>query len=138
KPYCGLVVDTNNFDAEFLSEVASLMEGSGAIDGVAINGENFQALRLLRNKVEGSFDCVYIYPPYNTDAGPINYKNGYSSSSWVSLLKDRVSLSKPLMKEGAINCVTIDDYQVNELSMILDDELGGDAHLGTAVIRNNP
>lgn len=138
KPYCGLVVDTNNFDEEFLSEVASLMEGSGAIDGVAVNGENFQALRLLRNKVEGSFDCVYIDPPYNTDAGPINYKNGYRSSSWVSLLKDRVSLSKPLMKEGAINCVTIDDYQVNELSMILDDELGGDAHLGTAVIRNNP
>ncbi|WP_417330610.1 DNA methyltransferase [Halomonas cupida] len=138
KPYCGLVVDTNNFDAEFLSEVICLMEGSGAIDGVAINGENFQALRLLRNKVERSFDCVYIDPPYNTDAGPINYKNGYRSSSWVSLLKDRVSLSKPLMKEDAINCVTIDDYQVNELSMILDNEIGGDAHLGTAVIRNNP
>ena len=42
------------------------------------------------------------------------------------------------MKEDAINCVTIDDYQVNELSMVLDSVYGGDAHLGTAVIRNNP
>ncbi|MGP9674630.1 MULTISPECIES: site-specific DNA-methyltransferase [unclassified Halomonas] len=139
KKYCHLMVDTNNFDFQFFYDISSLLESPGSnLDGLVVNGENYQALQAFKNKFEGEFDSVYIDPPYNTDAGPINYKNGYRNSSWVSLLQDRLFVSKTLMKEDAINCVTIDDYQVNELSMVLDSVYGGDAHLGTAVIRNNP
>ena len=134
-----LVVDTQYFDAAF---TARLLEAVGDVDeqtdGVLIQSENFQALTLIRARYRERVDCVYIDPPYNTNAGPIDYKNGYRSSSWMSLVGNRLGFARQLLGDSGVLCVTIDDYQLHELASLLDQEFGRDKCLGTTVIRNNP
>ena len=134
-----LVVDTRHFDSGFTER---LLEAIGDVDeqtdGVLFHSENFQSLAIMRSRYRGQVDCVYIDPPYNTDAGPIDYKNGYRSSSWMSLIANRLGLARQLLSDDGVLCVTIDDYQVHELASLIEQEFGRDKYLGTAAIRNNP
>lgn len=139
KAHSMLIVDTRHFSPTF---TARLVEAMGdldeQIDGLLIHSENFQALSLLQARFRGATKCIYIDPPYNTDAGPIDYKNGYRSSSWLSMIAERLTLSRQLLSDDGVLCITIDDYQVHELANLLNNEFGRDNQLGTAVIRNNP
>lgn len=136
-PY--LMVDTSLFLPAFK---ASLLNQIGDLDartnGVLVHSENFQAINLLTPKYTGDIDCIYIDPPYNTDASPIAYKNGFRSSSWVSMVYDRLKNSKSLIKNDGMLCATIDDFQYRELSFISEEIFGSDSILGTTTIRNNP
>lgn len=134
-----LPVDTAYFDEDFKAQLVGSFENlDEELDGLLVNSENFQALNLLQARYQGQIKSIYIDPPYNTDAGPIMYKNGYRSSSWMSLIDNRLGLTKQLMQDDDIICVTIDDYQVHELAGLLDQHFGKENQMGTAVIRINP
>jgi adenine-specific DNA-methyltransferase len=134
-----LIVDTKYFSAQFTERLlGALAEVHDLIDGLLIHGDNFQALALMGSRYRGRVKCIYIDPPYNTDAGPIDYKNGYRVSSWLSMIDSRLGLSRQLLSDEGVLCVTIDDYQAHELANLLDQEFGREHQLGTAVIRNNP
>ena len=134
-----LMIDTRHFDGNF---TARLLEALGDIDdktdGTLFHSENFQALNLMQAGVKNTIRCFYLDPPYNTDAGPIDYKNGYRDSSWITLLHNRLGLLHSLLTSDGVLCITIDDYQVHELAYLLNDLFGKENLLGTAVIRNNP
>jgi adenine-specific DNA-methyltransferase len=133
------MVDTALFPAEFKAELLQqLSDLEENVDGVVVQGDNFHALNLLSEQYKSTVQCIYIDPPYNTDAGPINYKNEYRSSSWASLLDSRLSASKGFLAPAGVLCATIDDYQVNELAYVLNGIFGQSNRLGTSVIRNNP
>ena len=139
KAHPTLVVDTRHFGTDFASQ---LLEAVGDVeektDGVLFHSENFQALSMMHARYSDRVDCVYIDPPYNTDAGPIDYKNGYRNSSWMSLIANRLGLARQLLSDDGVLCVTIDDYQVHKLASLIEQEFGRDKYLGTAAIRNNP
>ena len=139
KSHPTLAIDTRHFEPNF---VERLLESLGDIDqntdGLLVHSENFQALTLMEARYRGEIKCIYIDPPYNTDAGPIDYKNGYRSSSWMSMIQDRLSVSRRFLSDDGVLCATIDDYQVHELAGLLDQEFGRENQLGTAVIRINP
>jgi len=123
EPY--LVLDTKFFDETFkdrlLSEFDNLDEQT---DGLLINSENFQALGLMQEKYQEKVDVTYIDPPYNTDATPILYKNEYRESSWLSLIYDRILLSRSLFdkNDGALS-VAIDDTEIDVLKRLLKQTL---------------
>jgi len=102
-----------------------------------VHGENFQALGLLQARYRGKIPCIYIDPPYNTDASAIDYKNGYKASSWMSLLHDRLASGKPLLRDDGVLIAAIDDEQQRELSFLLSDVFQGRL-LGTICVRSNP
>lgn len=134
-----LPLDTKFFAHEFVDKLlATVDDVDSELDGGCIRSENFQALRLVHDYFREQLRCIYIDPPYNTDAGPILYKNGYRSSSFTSLLADRLGAAKLLLSDDGIICVTIDDYQVHELAYLLDKFFTRENQLGVAVIRNNP
>ena len=134
-----LVVDTRHFDMGFTSRlVEAIGDMDKQTDGVLFHSENFQALAMMHASNRKKVKCIYIDPPYNTDAGPIDYKNGYRSSSWMSLIANRLGLARQLLSDDGVLCVTIDDYQVHELASLIEQEFGRDKYLGTAAIRNNP
>lgn len=134
-----LVVDTKFFGKDFKAKLlASFDNLDEQIDGLLVNSENFQALNLLGERYCGQVKSIYIDPPYNTDASPIMYKNGYRRSSWVSLLDSRLRLSIPFLTKDAILCATIDDFQQVELHSIISNAFGESSLLGTIAIRNNP
>lgn len=137
--YRFLMLDTCHFSNEFKAELLATIEDlDKQCDGLLVHSENFQALNLLQERYREQVKCIYIDPPYNTDAGPIVYKNGYRVSSWNSLINDRISLSKQFMRQGGVLCATIDDYQQRELDYILESIFGRQFALGTITIRNNP
>ena len=105
-------------------------------DGLLIHGENWQALRLLEERHRGSVKCIYIDPPYNTNASAIIYKNGYKDSSWLSLMENRLSLSARLMSPAGVLCCAIDDEEVSVLRLTMQGLFAQE--LGIAPVRSNP
>ena len=136
--YKYLMVDTALFDSEDLKfKIASVVAGREDA-GTLINSDNFQALSLAQRSISEEVDFVYLDPPYNTYATEILYKNGYKSSSWLSLMHDRIALGKKLVSQSGVFCLTIDDQELSRANALLDLEFSKGNHLATVVIRNNP
>jgi len=134
-----LVLDTAFFSDEFKERlVDSIDDLDEKLDGLIIHSENSQALNLLQKRYTQQIKCVYIDPPYNADASEILYKNGYKHSSWNSMMENRLQLTIPLFHPKSMICVTIDDYEKNSLSIILEQLFGQDNIMGIVPIRNNP
>ena len=117
-----LVLDTRYFNEEFkLKLIASIDDLDDQCDGVLIHSENFQALNAMRNKFKGKIECVYIDPPYNTDASPILYKNNYMRSSWLGLVENRLDLTNFLLrKQRHVLSIAIDDKELSNLCKLLE------------------
>jgi len=134
-PY--LVLDTKHYDEEFREKLlASFDNFDEDTDGLLIHGDNFQALNLLKERYREQVKCVYIDPPYNTDASAIIYKNGYKDSSWLSLMHNRLELAHSLMCDDALISVAIDDQEVAPLRVVLGDIF--DKEVGVSVVKSNP
>jgi len=138
-----LTVDTALYDVAFKDALlAALSVRDGGLetqrDGLLIHGENFQALNLLLPRYREQVRCIYIDPPYNAVATEIVYKNEYKDSSWLTLILDRLSVSRNLLNSQGLICVTIDDYELHRLKYVLDDVFQPENYLATVLIRNNP
>ena len=133
----GLLLDTRHFDSDFVADLlAALDDIDDLTNGVTIRSENWQALNLLEERYREALSCVYIDPPYNTDASAILYKNDYKDSSWLSLMADRLSLSRTLLAPAGILGCAIDDDEVSRLRMLMQNIMPRE--LGTVVVRSNP
>lgn len=142
-PY--LVLDTRHFNANFTDRLLTGLSEAGSeagpldeqLNGLLIHGENFQALNLLQARYQGQVNCIYIDPPFNTDASPILYKNGYKSSTWASLVEKGLRVSQTLLTEDGVLVAAIDDEQQRELNFLLSGVFHGRI-LGTILVRTNP
>jgi len=137
-PY--LVLDTRHFDQKFTDKLLAALSETGAIEeqmnGLLVHGENFQGLRLLRERYRGQVKCIYIDPPYNTDSSSILYKNSYKHSSWLSLMENRLAEAKTLMPASGILCCAIDDEEVWRLRNLMQVMFARE--LGVAPVRSTP
>ncbi len=132
-----LPLDTSHFESNFCNLVLSCFDNvEEATDGILIHGENWQALNLLKGKYRRQIKCVYIDPPYNTDASAIIYKNNYKDSSFLSLMQDRIVLSKNLLTNEGILCCAIDDAEVWRLRALLESIFSKE--IGIVPVRSNP
>lgn len=137
-PY--LVLDTKYFSEEFKNLLLGSLDNlDEQIDGLLINSENFQALNLLQTKYLKQINCIYIDPPYNTGGDGFIYKDGYKHSSWLSLLNDRVRLSKNFFndKQG-IFMSSIDKHEMFSYKHLLDSIFGESSFVNAIVNVNNP
>lgn len=137
-PY--LTVDTFLFPASFQTALLAALSNDHdldeATDGLLIHSDNFQALNLLQARYRGQVKCIYIDPPYNTDASAIIYKNSYKNSSWLTLMENRVHLSKNLMAENSLLSIAIDDEEMPYLKLIMKRIFPKE--IGNAVVKVNP
>jgi adenine-specific DNA-methyltransferase len=110
-----------------------------------IEGDNYHALAVLNYTHKEKIDVIYIDPPYNTGARDWKYNNDYVDSEdpyrhtkWLSFMRHRIALTKNLLKDNGILCVTIDDNELPRLWMLMEEVFGEANHLGTVAIRINP
>lgn len=110
-----------------------------------IEGDNYHALSVLNYTHKGKVDVIYIDPPYNTGARDWKYNNDYVDgedpyrhTKWISFMAHRLKIAKNVLAPDGIICVTIDDYEMPRLWMLMEDIFGEFNHLGSVVIRNNP
>jgi len=116
-----LVLDTRFFSDDFKAQlIASIENFDEQMDGLLVHSENFQALNLLKARYTEKVNCVYIDPPYNTGPTEIVYKNMYKDSSWLSLISDRVTISKAYFQHPCCFAIAIDDFEMVHLSEIAD------------------
>lgn len=111
-----LVLDTKYLTDELKWKLLASIENIDlASNGLLINSDNFQALSFIHNKFRGKLTSSYVDPPYNTGDDGFPYKDGFMSSSWLSMMLDRLSLSKKLMRKDGIQFIHIDFHELNHL-----------------------
>ena len=110
-----------------------------------IEGDNYHSLSVLNYTHKGKINVIYADPPYNTGATDWKYNNNYVDkndsfrhSKWLSMMEKRLKVAKNLLSNDGVICVTIDDYEISRLLMLMEEIFGESNHLGTISIRNNP
>ena len=136
--YKFLPLDTKHFkdlELEILDGLGNLDE---ALDGELVHSENWQALNTLQKRYRERVKCIYIDPPYNTAASEIVYKNTYKHSSFLSLIENRISLSKSFLSPNGIIEVAIDDEEIEHVGITLKSVFGESNFIGNLSIMSNP
>ncbi len=132
-------IDTKFFDTQFLQQLFDSNEDLGAATtGLAISGDNFQALLYLREKYQNRVKMIYIDPPYNKGNSEFLYRDSYRPETWVTLMRNVLELARELLREDGMIFVSIDDNRVHELAMLLKDIFGPESHIATMPVKSNP
>ena len=127
-----LIVDTKHFPNTFkFALLESIPDLDEQTDGVILNADNIQALRLLAQRYEGKVRAVHIDPPYNTDTSGFLYKNNYRHSSWMSMMNERIAEALPYLSGNASFVCHIDENEYENLYYLFQNR--GLFNLGTVV-----
>ena len=129
-----LVVDTKHFTTDFKDRlVASIDDLDEQTGGVIIKSENYQALKLLASQKKLS-QIIYIDPPYNTGSDDnFCYKDGYRSSTWLSMIKDRIEAGWQKLSDDGVMFISIGEEEYNHLSVLLRELYGDNRFFATLV-----
>jgi adenine-specific DNA-methyltransferase len=78
----------------------------------------------LEQEFAGKIKCIYIDPPYNTGAAFTHYDDGIEHSLWLSLMRERLELLWKLLSSDGSLWVSIDDYEMPYLRVLMDEVCG--------------
>jgi adenine-specific DNA-methyltransferase len=127
-PY--LMIDTRFFSKDFKDTlIASFKDLDASIGGLLVLSENWQALSLLNEKYRGKVCSIFIDPPYNTGQDLFMYKDNYQHSSWLTMLENRLSISRQFLSDFGLLFITIDSVEVAKLRLLCDTIFGEDNFL---------
>ncbi|MGB3477971.1 MAG: site-specific DNA-methyltransferase [bacterium] len=109
-------------------------------DNLIIKGNNLLALHSLKKRFAGKVKLIYIDPPYNTpgDANTFNYNNSFNHSTWLIFMKNRLWVSKDLLRNDGVIAITIDDTEQAYLKILCDEVFDRQNFVGTLVIQSKP
>lgn len=93
-------------------------------DNLIIKGNNLLVLSSLLKKYEGKVDLINIDPPYNTGTDSFNYNDKFNHSTWLVFMKNRLELSKRLLKDTGSIYVQIDVKEAHYLKVLMDEVFG--------------
>lgn len=131
-----LMLDTVFYNSNFKFRLlACFNDIDEAVDGLLIQGENYQANRILANRFHEQIKCIYIDPPYNRKEDDFIYKDAFKHSSWMTLFENRIDLAKDLLSVDGVLYVSIDDNELPDLLLILEKTWGKENHLATLARR---
>jgi adenine-specific DNA-methyltransferase len=134
-----LLVDTFFYTDEFKYRLISCLDDfESKLDGLLIKSDNFQGINTIANRIFGTVNYCYYDPPYNTSEFGFVYKNNYKHSSWLSMMFDRLSLSKRALTRDGVIGVAIDDTELSNIRLLLNDLFGLSNFLGTIAVEVNP
>ncbi|WP_049051602.1 site-specific DNA-methyltransferase [Klebsiella aerogenes] len=104
-----------NLKNKILSNINNIDDN---VNGIFINGDNYQALNILKTTYNSRINCVHIDPPYNTDTSGFLYKNSFRHSSWLSMMDSRLNFVKSLLSEDGVFFCHIDENEYERLYLI--------------------
>jgi adenine-specific DNA-methyltransferase len=128
---------------------------------VLIEGDNLEALKLLKPSLAGKVSLVFIDPPYNTgedfvyhdsfsdtidnylrSTGQLDGESMQSSSvetigrrhsNWLSMIYPRLRLARELLSDDGAIYICIDETERATLQMICDEIFGEPNHVATFI-----
>lgn len=112
---------------------------------VFIEGDNYHVLSVLNFTHQEKVDVIYADPPYNTGNNSWRYNNNYVNlddsfrhSKWLSFMSKRLRLARNLLKEDGVFVLTIDDYEIFPIGLLLDEIFGEQNRIGILAMEINP
>lgn len=139
----------------------------GTTQNVYIEGDNLDALKVIRETYAGKVKLIYIDPPYNTghdfiydddfaqtheeyDAQSGEYDeeggrlvanlegNGRFHSDWCSMMYPRLLLARDLLSSDGAIFISIDDNEEDNLCKICDEIFGKQNFVAKLLVQVNP
>ena len=130
-------------------------------ENIYIEGDNLEALKLLRRNYHGKIKMIYIDPPYNTGndfvyhdnfamteeelanlSGDIengvrlkkNPKdNARYHTNWLNMMYPRLKIARDLLSEDGVVFISIDDNEVANLQKMCNEIFGANNAIGPII-----
>lgn len=99
-------------------------ENGTITDNLIIKGNNLMTLSSLKYEFSKKVKLVYIDPPYNTGNDGFEYNDNFNHSSWLTFIKNRLSLARDLMKPEGTIAISIDHNELSYLLILMDEIFG--------------
>ncbi|GBD34323.1 Modification methylase BamHI [bacterium HR35] len=132
--YQFLPIDTKYFkDLEI--EILELFDDlDNSLDGWLIKSENYQALNTILPKFKEKVQTIYIDPPFNKEQdADYLYNVKYKDSTWITLLENRLTLAKDILKDTGSIFVRC-DYNGNMYVRLLMNEIFGEENFRNEIV----
>ena len=132
--YKFLPIDTKYFkDLEL--DILNLFDNlDDKLDGWLIHSENYQALNTILPKFKGKVQTIYLDPPFNKEQNAdYLYNVKYKDSTWITMLENRIRLSKDVLKDTGSIFVRC-DYNGNWILRPLMNEIFGNENFRNEII----
>src|SRR5690606_16846906 len=111
-------------DPELSYHASHKVSENDIFDNKLIFGDNLLALKALEQEYTGKVKCVFIDPPYNTGNAFEHYDDGIEHSTWLSLIRDRLTILRNLLCGSGSIWVSIDDNEMAYLKVLMDEIFG--------------
>lgn len=92
-------------------------------DSLLIKGNNLLSLHTLKKVYAGKIKLIYIDPPFNPDSksNTFCYNNTFNHSTWLTFIKNRLSVAKELLRSDGVLIVAIDENEQAHLGVLLNE-----------------
>jgi len=94
-------------------------------DNFLIKGNNLLALHSLKATHAGKVKLIYIDPPYNTGTDEFKYNDRFRRSTWLTFMKNRLTVARDLLTNDGAIVVQIGDHEAGSLRMLMDELFEG-------------
>jgi len=95
-------------------------------ENLIVKGNNLLALHTLKTQFREQVKLIYIDPPYNTGGDSFGYNAGFSHSTWLTFMKNRLEVSRSFLSPDGVIFMSCDDNEQAYLKIICDDIFGRD------------
>lgn len=108
-------------------------------DNLLFTGDSLDVLRILievpeyRRHYRGKVKLVYIDPPFNTGQAFEHYDDWMEHSTWLSFMRDRLTLIKELLTPDGSVWVHLDDVEQHRMRCLMDEVFGADRFVACVV-----
>lgn len=132
--YKFLPLDTKHLSKENKFALLNAFENlETLLNGELIKSDNFQALNTIMPKYQGKIDLIYIDPPYNTGNDDFIYADKFNHASWLSMMNNRLELSKNILNDKGSIFVSIDDNEQANLKLLMDNVFGDENFVSNSI-----
>lgn len=90
-------------------------------DNLIIKGNNLLALYSLRERYRGRIKLIYIDPPYNTGNDSFGYNDSFNHSTWLTFMKNRLTVARDLLAPDGVIFVSLDDNEAHYCKVLMDE-----------------
>jgi len=93
-------------------------------DNLIIKGNNLLAMHSLKKEFAGKVKLIYIDPPYNTGGDSFKYNDRFNESTWLTFMKNRLSIARNLLSANGVIFIQIDENELGYLKPLSDEIFG--------------
>jgi len=90
-------------------------------DNLVFKGNNLLCLASLQRDFSEKVKLIYIDPPYNTGSDGFKYNDNFNHSTWLTFMRNRLSVAKRLLRDDGFIFVQCDDNEQAYLKVLMDE-----------------